>query len=93
MMRPRHRGCGEASNAQDALMIGKTASDVAMKYARPKRPKTANIAKDTFSTVVPSLGSWGCVFIFQISKSTPVDVVFRLHSSNFNSTPQTRENW
>ena len=81
-------------------MIGKTSRAVAMKYARPTTPKTANTAKDTFSTVMPSLGSWGCVlgswgcvFIFQISKNTPVDVVFRLHSINFNSTPQTGENW
>jgi hypothetical protein len=74
-------------------MIGKTSRAVAMNYARPKTPKTANTAKDTFSTVMPSLGSWGCVFIFQTSKSTPVDVVFRLHSIKFNSTPQTRENW
>jgi hypothetical protein len=82
----------DASNAQDALMIGKTPRAVAMKYDRPTTPKTANTAKDTFSTVVPSLGSWGCVFIFQTSKSTPVDVIFRLHSINFNSTPQTGEN-
>jgi hypothetical protein len=52
-------------------MIGKTARDVAMKYARPKRPKTANTAKDTFSTVVPSLGSWGCVFIFSDQQEHP----------------------
>jgi len=82
----------EASNAQDALMIGKTSRAVAMKYARQTMPKTANTAKDTFSTVMPSLGSWGCVFIFQTTKSTPVDVVFGLHSINFNSTPQTGEN-
>jgi hypothetical protein len=60
-------------------MIGKTSRAVAMKYARPTTPKTANTTKDIFSTVstvVPSLGSWGCVFILQTSKSTPVDVVF-----------------
>lgn len=74
-------------------MIGKTPRAVAMKYARPTTPKMANTAKDTFSTAKASLGSWGgCVFIFQTSKSTPVDVVFRLHSINFNSTPQTGEN-
>jgi hypothetical protein len=73
-------------------MIGKTSRAVAKKYARPTTPKTANTAKDTFSTV-PSLGSWGCVFIFETSKSTPADVVFGLHSINFNSTPQTGENW
>jgi hypothetical protein len=85
-------GLCEASNAQDALMIGKTSRAVAMKYARPTTPKTANTAKDTFSTAKAPLGSWGCVFIFQTSKSTPVDVLFRLHSINFNSTPQTGEN-
>jgi hypothetical protein len=72
-------------------MIGKTSRAVAMKQARPTTPKTANTAKDTFSTAKASLDSWGCVFI-QTSKSTPVDVVFRLHSINFNSTPQTGEN-
>jgi hypothetical protein len=46
----------EASNAQDALMIGKTSRAVAMKYARPTTPRTANTAKDTFSTVMPSFG-------------------------------------
>jgi hypothetical protein len=91
-LHPRGQVRCEASNAQDALMIGKTPRVVAMKYARPKTPKTANTAKDTFSTVVPSLGSWGCVFIFQITKA-PVDAVFRLHSINFNSTPQTGDNW
>ena len=54
----------EASNAQDALMIGKTSRAVAMKYARPTTPKTANTAKDTFSTVMPSFGLMGSVFHF-----------------------------
>src|SRR5260370_17838995 len=33
-------------------MIGKTSRVVAMKYARPTTPRTANTAKDTFSTVM-----------------------------------------
>jgi hypothetical protein len=57
-------GVCEASNAQDALMIGKTSRAVAMKYARPTTPKTANTAKDTFSTVMPSFGLMGSVFHF-----------------------------
>jgi hypothetical protein len=81
-----------ARNAYHELMIGKTSRAVAKKYARPTTPKTANTAKDTFSTVMRPVGSWGCVFIFQISNSTPADFIFRLHSINFNSTPQTGEN-
>ena len=85
-------------NAQDALMIGKTPRAVAVKCARPTMPSTAKTAKDTFSTVMPkvcrlSFGLMECVFIFQSSNSTPVDVIFRLHSMNFNSSPQTGENW
>src|SRR6516225_10998603 len=41
---------------QDALMIGKTSRAVAMKCARPTTPSTANAAKDTVSTVMPSFG-------------------------------------
>src|SRR5260370_16632801 len=33
-------------------MIGKTSRVVAMKYARPTTPRTADTAKDTFSTVM-----------------------------------------
>jgi len=79
-------------------MIGKTSRAVAMKCARPTTPSTANTAKETFSTVTPrvcrlSFGLMGCVFIFQSSNSTPVDVIFRLYSMNFNSSPRTGENW
>jgi hypothetical protein len=59
-----------------------------MKYAIPTTPRTANTAKDTFSTVMPSFGLMG---IF--SDSTPVELTFRLHSINFNSSPRTGENW
>ena len=48
-------------------MIGKTSRAVAMKYARPTTPRTANTDKDTFSTVMPSFG---------ISNSTPVELTF-----------------
>jgi hypothetical protein len=34
-------------------MIGKTSRVVAMKYARPTTPRTANTAKDTFSPKTP----------------------------------------
>jgi hypothetical protein len=40
-------------------MIGKTSRVVAMKYARPTTPRTANTAKDTFSTVMPPFGLMG----------------------------------
>jgi hypothetical protein len=75
--------------AQGEIVLGRRRHG----WAFDGRTKTASTAKDTFSTVMPSLGSWGCVFIFQASKSTPIDVVFRLHSIKFNSTPQTGENW
>ena len=39
-------------NAQDVLMIGKTPRTVAVKYARPTTPRTANTAKDIFSMVI-----------------------------------------
>ena len=39
-------------NAQDALMIGKTPRAVAVTNARPTTPRTANTAKDTFSTIM-----------------------------------------
>src|SRR5262245_60403938 len=52
----RPRVCARRANAQDAPMIGKTSRVVAMKYARPTTPRTANTAKDTFSTVMPSFG-------------------------------------
>ena len=55
----RPRVCARRANAQDALMIGKTSRAVAMKYARPTTPRTANTAKDTFSTVMPSFGLMG----------------------------------
>ena len=80
----RPRVCARRANAQDALMIGKTSRAVAMKYARPTTPRTANTDKDTFSTVMPSFG---------ISNSTPVELTFRLHSINFNSSPRTGESW
>ena len=56
-------------NAQDVLMIGKTPRAVAVKYARPTTPRTANVAKDIFSMVIPrvcrlSFGLMGCVFHF-----------------------------
>ena len=56
-------------------MIGKTPRAVAVKYARPTTPRTANVAKDIFSMVIPrvcrlSFGLMGCVFIFPSSSST-----------------------
>ena len=87
----RPRVCARRANAQDALMIGKTSRVVAMKYARPTTPRTANTAKDTFfQWSCRPLDSWG---FFQISNSTPVQLTFRLHSINFNSSPRTGENW
>ena len=67
-------------------MIGKTPRVVAVKYARPTTPKTANTAKDTFSTVMPrvcrlSFGLMGmCFSFFRSAISPPVDVIFRPHS-------------
>jgi hypothetical protein len=52
----RPRVCARRANAQDTLMIGKTSSAVAMKYARPTTPRRANAAKDTFQPVMPSFG-------------------------------------
>jgi hypothetical protein len=79
-------------------MIGKTSRAVAVTNARPTTPRTANTAKDTFSTVIPRVcclcfGLMGCVLYFQSGNSTPTNVVFRLHSINFNSSTQTGENW
>jgi hypothetical protein len=56
-------------DAQDALMIGKTSRAVAVTNARPTTPRTANTAKDTFSTVIPRVccfcfGLMGCVLYF-----------------------------
>src|SRR5262249_44759702 len=59
------------TNAQDALTIGKTSRAVAMKYARPTTPRTANAAKDTFSTVMPSFGTMGMCFSFFSSAIAP----------------------
>ena len=39
------------------------------------------------------VGLMGMCFHFSDQQEHPVDVVFRLHSINFNSTPQTGENW
>ena len=67
---------------QDALMIGKTSRAVAMKCARPTTPSTANAAKDTVSTVMPSFGLMGIYFsFFRSAISPPAIVIFRLHSS------------
>jgi hypothetical protein len=89
-------------------MIGKTPRVIAVKYARPTTPKTANTAKDTFSTVMPrvcrlSFGLMGmCFFIFQIGNITPVDVItpsdvmFRLHSITSTAAHKlvkTGEDW
>ena len=52
-------------------MIGKTSRAVAMKYARPTTPKTANTAKDSFSTVMPSFGLMGMCFLFFRSAIAP----------------------
>jgi hypothetical protein len=64
----RPRVCARRANAQDALMIGKTSRAVAMKYARPTTPRTANAAKDTFSTVMPSFGLMGMCFSFSVQQ-------------------------
>jgi hypothetical protein len=60
--------CARRANAQDTLMIGKTSSAVAMKYARPTTPRRANAAKDTFQRSCHPLVSWGCVFHFSVQQ-------------------------
>jgi hypothetical protein len=86
----------EASNAQDALMIGKTSRAVAMKHARPTTPKTANTAKDTFSTAKASLG-YGDVFSFFRPARAPRSMSYFVCTALTSTAPhklvKTRENW
>ena len=78
-------------------MIGKTPRAVAVKYARPTTPRTANTAKDAFSTVMPSFGLMGmCFSFFRSAISPPADVIFRLHSITSTAAHKlvkTGEDW
>ena len=78
-------------------MIGKTSRAVAMKCDRPTTPSTANTAKDTVSTVMPSFGLMGiCFSFFRSAISPPVDVIFHLHcitSTAAHKLVKTGEDW
>jgi hypothetical protein len=64
-----------------------------MKYARPTTPRTANTAKDTFSTVMPFFGLMGMAFHFLDRQYHPRRCHISSAQHYFNSSPQTGENW